>query len=118
MATSSLSASGPASRRPLLSKDVQEWIAGYAFLSPALIVLIFFVFVPIIFSLVISFTDWTGIQPPNEANGVGFANYQQLTNPDLTSGQQFYQALRNTVYYVIIVVPLQTILALLLAVII
>ncbi|HVO71943.1 MAG TPA: sugar ABC transporter permease, partial [Aggregatilineaceae bacterium] len=120
MATSALSSPGtvPAPRRPRLGKDAQEWLAGYAFLTPALIVLILFVFIPILFALVISFTDWTGIQPPNEAHGVGLTNYQQLINPDLTAGEQFYQALRNTVYYVLIVVPLQTIVALLLAIII
>ncbi len=120
MTTAALNSSGTksTSRRPRLGKDAQEWIAGYAFLSPALVVLVLFVFIPIVFSLIISFTDWTGIQPPDQARGVGLANYQQLFNPDLTAGEQFYQALRNTIYYVIIVVPLQTILALLLAIVV
>src|SRR5258708_23814516 len=120
MATSTLSPTRmwPGPRRSLPGKNAQEWLAGYGFLTPALIILTLFIFITIIFALLISFTDWTGIQPPNEANGVGLINYQHLLNPDLSAGQEFYQALRNTIYYVIIVVPLQTALALLLAVIV
>jgi multiple sugar transport system permease protein len=120
MATTALSPTKtlPGPRRPLLGKNAQEWLAGYAFLTPALIILTLFIFIPIIFALIISFTDWTGIQPPNEANGVGLINYQHLLDANLSAGQEFYQSLRNTLYYVIIVVPLQTSLALMLAVIV
>src|SRR5258708_37977807 len=68
--------------------------------------------------VIISFRDWRGIQPANQANGVGLINYQHLLDPNLSAGQEYYQALRNTLYYVIIVVPLQTALALMLAVIV
>src|SRR5258708_4512787 len=116
MATTALSPTKtlPGPRRPLLGKNAQEWLAGYAFLTPALIILTLFIFIPIIFALIISFTDWTGIQPPNQANGVGLINYQHLLDPNLSAGHGFFQALRNTPFYLIIVLPLPHSLPLLL----
>jgi multiple sugar transport system permease protein len=128
MATGTLSPSQGVRPPRFQSADFQEGIAGFLFVLPALLVAVLFIFIPIIFALYISFTDWTGIQPPNEANWVGFQNYQNLlfgrtdpNNPDrqLTATRdEFFKTIKNTVYYVIGVVPTQTVLALLLAVIV
>lgn len=101
-----------------LGKQGQEWLAGYAFVAPALIIVFMFVFVPMIFALILSFTDWTGLRPPTESQFVGLQNYQSLLFEEGTVRTQFFGAIKNTVYYVIGVVPTQTILSLLLAVVV
>ncbi|MBX3062427.1 MAG: sugar ABC transporter permease [Anaerolineae bacterium] len=105
-------------KKALIGKTGQEWLAGYAFVTPALLVVLVFVFIPMIYAFFISFTDWTGLQPPQEANNVGFYNYQQLLVDDTTVRDEFFRSIKNTVYYVIGVVPTQTVIALLLAIIV
>jgi multiple sugar transport system permease protein len=101
-------------------KRRSEAITGYAFMAPAMIILLVFMILPLLFALYFSFTDWNGIRPLNSENPYGFVgleNYQNL----LISGRRvsdFYTALKNTVYYVMGVVPTQTIIALVLAVIV
>jgi multiple sugar transport system permease protein len=98
----------------------QEALAGYAFMAPAMIILIGFMIVPLLVALYFSFTNWNGIRPltnPDSYQFIGLQNYQNL----LISGRrvaEFYTAVKNTVYYVIGVVPTQTIIALVLAVIV
>lgn len=109
----------PATRRGRLSdnKNLQEALAGLGFISPAAIVMILFVVIPILFSVVMSLTDWQLIKPPSEAQFIGLQNYQTLLGEDSIARTDMFRALRNTVYYVIFTVPLQTMLALLLAMI-
>jgi multiple sugar transport system permease protein len=96
-----------------------EALTGYAFMTPAMLVLIVFLIVPLIAAVYFSLTNWNGVRPLNTANPyeiVGLRNYQNL----LISGrrvQDFYVAMKNTLYYVIGVVPTQTVIALVLAVI-
>lgn len=44
-------------------KRVQDSIAGYLFMLPAMFIFIVFLIIPIIFALFISLTDWSGITP-------------------------------------------------------
>src|SRR5690242_9042600 len=96
-----------------------EALTGYAFMTPAMVVLVVFLIVPLIAAIYFSLTNWNGVRPLNTENAyeiVGLRNYQNL----LISGrrvQDFYVAMKNTLYYVIGVVPTQTIIALVLAVI-
>ena len=93
---------------------------GWIFVSPALAILVIFLAVPIILALYISFTNWSGITSPfaSAVHFVGLKNYKTiLTEPGL-SQQNFGTAVRNNFYYVIFVVPLQTALALWLAVLV
>ena len=102
-------------------KKREETIAGYLFIAPAVVVFVVFLIIPIVFSAYISLTDWNGITPLNSEQPysyVGLDNYNQLLFKDGVRQQDFYKALKNTVYYVIGVVPTQTILALVLAVIV
>ncbi|MDZ4765291.1 MAG: sugar ABC transporter permease [Chloroflexota bacterium] len=95
----------------------QEAIAGLTFIAPAFLVLFVFLIVPLFVALFFSLTNWNGRTPLTNANPyefVGLRNYEQL----LIDGRRvsdFYNALKNTVYYVIGVVPTQTAIALLLA---
>lgn len=87
----------------------KEAIAGYMFLSPYLIVTAVFTLGVIGFAIYISFTDFNLFTPPLWNN---FANYKSLL-----SDAKFARSLVNVLYYVLIVVTVQTSLALLLAVI-
>ncbi len=96
----------------------QDLTWGYAFLAPALIILTVFLVVPIVMALWVSFREWTGLQPLGESTFVGLANYRAILLDDTVRRTDFARAIRNTLYYVLTVVPLQTILALSLAVIV
>ncbi len=98
--------------------DRQNAIAGWLFMVPALAVFAVFVVIPIIFAVIVSFTDWNGISPPTDANLVGLANYKKvLITPGITQ-TDFFTALKNTTYFALGVVPAQTILSLVIAVVI
>jgi multiple sugar transport system permease protein len=90
------------------------------FVTPALAMLGLFLVLPILMALWVSVSDWTGRGSPFSGD-VGFAgadNYQPLLSEPGLSRQDFMLSLRNTFYYVVGVVPLQTVLALALAVIV
>ncbi|MDA8264262.1 MAG: sugar ABC transporter permease [Actinomycetota bacterium] len=93
---------------------------GWIFVSPALAILIIFLVIPIILALYISFTNWSGITSPfaSAVHYVGLQNYRTIiTEPGLAQ-LNFGTAVRNNFYYVIFVVPLQTALALWLAILV
>ena len=83
------------------ARKKQEAIAGYAFLAPALILLGLFVIYPMIMSLYYSFTDYY-LLSPQQKNFVGLSNYQYAMSQAV-----FWQSLWNTIYFTIIVVPVQ-----------
>jgi multiple sugar transport system permease protein len=85
-----------------------------------LVVLGLFLVIPIAMALWVSFTDWTGRGSPFSSNVglVGTDNYTALLTQEGLSRQDFMISLRNTFYYVVGVVPLQTMLAITLAVIV
>ena len=89
--------------RPMGKEIIWVWI----FLAPTLFGLLFGTLGPVLAAIGISFTDWDIITPPIFA---GLDNYQRLIE-DPT----FSKALKNTLYYVGVMVPVSTILALLFA---
>lgn len=99
-------------------QDRQDMIAGWLFMAPVLIIFGIFLFIPILFALYFSFTDWNGISPPTAANFVGLSNYEALLVQGGIRQQDFFKALKNTSYFALGVVPLQTALALLLAIVV
>ncbi|MDV2995562.1 MAG: Lactose transport system permease protein LacF [Chroococcidiopsis sp. SAG 2025] len=86
-------------------------LSGYIFMAPTIIILGLFVLLPILIALVLAFYK---IQILGEFTYRfnGFKNFTRLLNDD-----RVWIALRNTVEYVAIVVPIQTIIALGLALI-
>ena len=76
-------------------------IWGYFFISPAIIGLLLFYFGPMIYSFIISFTEWDIIRPP-EWTALG--NYKRLFNDDLA-----FQSLKVTLYFTLLAVPATTI---------
>jgi multiple sugar transport system permease protein len=120
-AVSSAASTVVAPAATLASKKRQDLIAGYLFMAPALLVFLVFLIIPILMALYFSFTDWSGAKPltrPDAYNFVGVQNYADLLVNSGIQQQDFYKALKNTTYYVLGVVPVQTVLALGLAVIV
>jgi multiple sugar transport system permease protein len=89
---------------------MRENIEAYLYLLPAGVILITFWFFPVIFSIIISFTDWVGAAKLSDVHWVRFENYKRaLTDPD------FRQVLYNTINYVVYSVPLTIVTSLIVA---
>jgi multiple sugar transport system permease protein len=94
--------------------------AGWLFLSPVIVILGVFLVLPILLAAWVSFSDWNGNGSPlgAHAHWVGLTNYRHLlTTPGLDQSN-FGTSLRNNFYYVLLVVPVQTVVALFLAVLV
>jgi multiple sugar transport system permease protein len=85
-------------------------LTGYLFVLPLAIPIFVFHYASMLFSLVISLTDWSGITP--RPTFVGLGNYVGLVR-DAT----FWNALYNTVYYTAGTVPLSVAISIALAIV-
>jgi multiple sugar transport system permease protein len=113
-------AGGIRGRGPLFTARGREAAAGWLMSAPVIVLLLVFLVAPIAMAAWVSVSDWNGIGSPfaSGVHAVGGRNYAALlTQPGLPQ-QQLGESLRNNVYYVIIVVPVQTALALGLALIV
>ena len=90
----------------------RENIAGWLFISLNLLGYIAFKLLPILFSLFLSFCNWNLISGLSGITFTGIENYKALFSDNL-----FFVSLRNTVIFAFISVPVEIILALILAVI-
>lgn len=90
---------------------------GWLFSAPALIGLLVFVAIPIAVTAWVSLRDWSGLVSPFSTEYVGFDNYNELLFEPGVRRTDLALSIRNNFYYVIGVVPLQTTLAFVLAVI-
>jgi multiple sugar transport system permease protein len=97
-------------RQTRLSQGKEENLAGYLFMAPSLLVLCTFVVLPILYAIFLSLHK-VQLLGGIEYKFVGLRNFARLVDDDL-----IWIALSNTAEYVAIVVPAQTLLALLLAV--
>lgn len=95
--------------RSLFFTELRKMMPGYLFILPAVLLISVFVFLPIIASLFLSFTQYNVLQPPK---WVGLNNYYRLIFED----PLFWIAVRNTVLYVAGTVPVCVMISLLLAV--
>lgn len=85
-----------------------EVITGYLFLAPNIFGVLIFTAIPVVVSFLLSFFSWELIRPPVF---VGFQNFKNLFNDD-----NFIQVVKNTIYYVGVYVPVNIILAIIIAV--
>lgn len=95
----------------------REGLTGWLFISPVVIILGVFLLLPALVALWVSVSNWTGKGSPLGASYVGMDNYKALLVTKGLSEKNLGSSLRNNMYYVILVVPLQTMLALGLAMI-
>lgn len=100
-------------RRTLAHRRTVEHIWSGVFLSPTLLVIGAFTIVPLIITVVISFTDWSVFRPLGDWEYVGLRNYESLL-----ANTTRMQAIWNTIAYVILsvvfTVPLAALVAMLL----
>jgi multiple sugar transport system permease protein len=97
-----------------------EGLAGWIFTAPVIIILGVFLFIPVLMALWVSFSDWNGRGSPlSPAVGfVGLKNYAEVTTGGGLTERDFGLSLRNNAWYVVFVVPLQTVLSMFLAVLV
>jgi fructooligosaccharide transport system permease protein len=90
----------------LSGRKRNERVTAYLFACPAVILLIAFLVVPMIYTAYFSAFKYQIMRPDN-ISFIGFENYTKLF-----ADKNFWVALKNTVYFTIIVVPVQCALAL------
>lgn len=98
------------SRERMSRATLHNLTYGLIFISPWLVGLAVFVIYPIVASAYYSFTEYSVVKAPQ---WVGLENYRFL----LTEDKLFPTALKNTLYFVFIFVPLSTTMSLTLALI-
>jgi multiple sugar transport system permease protein len=90
----------------------REGLMGALMVSPAVLLLLVFFFVPVALCFALAFTNARLISP-EPARIIGLENFSRLFGEPL-----FWKSLRNTFYFAVVVVPLQSGFALLLALLI
>lgn len=98
----------------------RQGLAGWLFIAPVVVVLGLFLVVPVLMAAWVSVSDWTGRGSPlsGSVNFVGGRNYSSILDGEGLSSRDFGTSIRNNLYYVLLVVPLQTALSLFLAVLV
>jgi ABC-type sugar transport system permease subunit len=108
-ATSALSE--PLSRRERFSRwryRNRHAVEGWLIMTPILVYFSVFFFFPVVSNFLLSFTKWSGLS--GTPKWVGFANYRRyLTDPT------YLQAITNTIVFAVLILVVQTVLALLIA---
>jgi len=94
-------------RLPRLSPTQRSFLTMLAFISPWLIGFVWFFLYPTVASLYYGFTSYNVLQPPT---WVGLSNYIEMTQDS-----RFWNSLSNTVYYTLLSVPLNILVAFTLA---
>jgi multiple sugar transport system permease protein len=89
-------------------------LAGWAMIAPALILLTIFMLVPFVMAFVLSF-EQVSVGTDRPAIWVGFQQYERIFTDDVIA-PVFYRSLLNNFIFALIVVPIQTLSALLLAI--
>ena len=91
--------------------------SGWLFTAPILIILGLFLLVPVVMAAWVSVSDWSGRGSPfaSGVNFIGATNYGQVLWAGGLSETDFGTALKNNLWYVLLVVPTQTIVAMALA---
>lgn len=97
-------------RRWLHIKQWRDSLIGYGLILPSLWIFLIFYYGPAFFLFYTAFFHWNIFV--NESHFVGFKNFIILFHTPL-----FWESLLNTVYYVIVLVPVTTLLALAIALI-
>lgn len=92
-------------KAPRKKMTKENW-TGIAFITPALVLLFIFLFIPFFMTVGYSFTNYN-ILKPDRMEFVGIKNFIRLTQDTV-----FLKSIVNTFVFVILVVPLQVCLAL------
>jgi multiple sugar transport system permease protein len=93
--------------RPRFKPEMKQAIQGYLFLLPSFIGLLAFSLLPIVAVAILSLFSWNLLGSPIF---IGLKNYQVMF-----TSSSFWHSLVLTLYYVVLNIPMQTVFALLLA---
>jgi multiple sugar transport system permease protein len=95
-------------------------LAGWLFVAPVVVIIGVFMLVPVLMAAWVSVSDWSGIGSPisDQVNFVGGKNYAELLGGTGLPTRDLGTALRNNLFYVLLVVPIQTAVSLGLAVLV
>jgi ABC-type sugar transport system permease subunit len=99
--------------RSLQTASLNRKLEPYAWLSPSIILFSIFLLYPIVFSVILSFFDWSGYSREIFGKFVGFKNYLHLIKDPLV-----WKAFKNTIFLVFTVVVIQNGIALFLSIVI
>jgi len=86
---------------------------GWLLTAPAVLALLVFIIAPVVMAAWVSLLDWNGQSSPfsGRSEFVGGGNYTELLTEDTLAHRDFMTSVRNTVYYVLVGVPLVTTLS-------
>ena len=95
-------------------KNSKKIIEATPFMIPSLLGMIVFSFLPIIISIIISMTEWNGLDKLDirtlSDSFIGISNYVSIIG-----GEEFWKVLWHTVYYILLYIPLVLICSLTIA---
>ena len=84
-----------------------EGFEGILFASPWLVGLCLFTAFPILFSIILSFSQWDPYEPIQKLQFVGLSNFMRAFSSDEVTGDPLMlKALYNSLYYAVFAVPL------------
>lgn len=89
-------------------KRWRQWVTGYSMILPNFIGFFIFMLIPIIATIGLGFTEWDLV---NDPRWVGLDNYKHLFKDRI-----FWLSFKKTIWFTLINVPVQSFLALLIAV--
>jgi ABC-type sugar transport system permease subunit len=99
--------------RSLQTDSLNRKVEPYVWLAPSMVLFLVFLLYPIVFSVVLSFFDWSGYSREIFGKFIGFKNYLHLVKDPLV-----WKSFKNTIFLVFTVVVIQNGIALLLSIVI
>ncbi|WP_252227013.1 carbohydrate ABC transporter permease [Caldicoprobacter algeriensis] len=94
------------------NKELKKNITGYLFIAPNLIGFMVLTFIPVLFSLVVSFTEWNLFTGTENIRFVGLKNYLYMF-----SDVWFIDSLKNNLMYTVVTISLALSISLFIAII-
>ncbi len=92
-----------------MKKKLRETLVAYICLSPALILAVIFMVIPMVMVFYVSFTNWDMVSPVKKF--VGLKNYIYIFHDE-----KFLKSIRNTFYFASVKIPLDLLISLFIAV--
>ncbi len=92
-----------------MKKKLRETLVAYICLSPALILAVIFMVIPMVMVFYVSFTNWDMVSPVKKF--VGLKNYLYIFHDE-----KFLKSIRNTFYFASVKIPLDLLISLFIAV--
>lgn len=99
-------------KRKMSKLEKRNTLIAYSFLAPNFLGFIIFTFVPVIFSIALSFMDWSG---GAKISFAGWDNFKFIFKDFNFTKSNLGISLRNTVYYTVATVPLTIVCSMILA---